>query len=90
MPIDVLLNRIQWDRDFGWAEFSIGYEDRVAAAILVVPLHQVVRIPGDRFSVRIVDGEGVWHRVPLHRIKQVYRNGELIWQRPRCRLFPGA
>jgi uncharacterized protein (UPF0248 family) len=29
-----------------------------------------------------MDEEGVYQRIPLHRVREVYRNGALIWQRP--------
>jgi uncharacterized protein (UPF0248 family) len=82
IPIRTLLNRIRWDQDFANGDFQIGYEDRLAGGIVLVPLHQVLPIPGAHFSVRIVDNEGVPHLVPYHRIKEVYRNGALIWKRP--------
>jgi len=80
-PIHELLNRIRWDKEYANAEFLIGYYDRLEDALFFVPLEQVVQEPGNHFSVRIVDDEGVVHPVPFHRIKAVYRNGELIWKR---------
>ena len=29
----------------------------------------------------IVDRDGALRSIPYHRVKQVFRNGELIWQR---------
>jgi uncharacterized protein (UPF0248 family) len=81
IPIHQLLNRIRWDHEFAQADFRIGYYDRIDNAIIVVPFSQVFQEPGDHFSVHIVDDEGIWHRVPLHRIKQVYRDDDLIWNR---------
>jgi uncharacterized protein (UPF0248 family) len=37
--------------------------------------------PRDPFSFEVVDEEGVAHSIPLHRVREVYRNGELIWHR---------
>lgn len=82
-PVRQLLNRIRWDRQFADAAFRIGYYDRVADTIIVVPLSQVVQEPGDHFAIRVLDHAGVSHLVPYHRIREVYRNGELIWQRGR-------
>jgi uncharacterized protein (UPF0248 family) len=81
MPIRELLNRIRWDKEFAKAEFLIGYYDRLEDALFFVPLKRVVQEPGNHFSVKIMDDEGVVHLVPFHRIKAVYRNGELIWKR---------
>ncbi|BAL25016.1 DUF504 domain-containing protein [Azoarcus sp. KH32C] len=81
-PIHELLSRIRWDPGFGRGKIVIGYYDRVADRIIRVPLNQVSFEPGDRFSCLIADEEGFAHRVPLHRIREVSRNGRLIWQRP--------
>jgi len=29
-----------------------------------------------------MDKDGVYQRIPLHRVREVFCNGELIWQRP--------
>ncbi len=81
IPIHELLNRIRWDRAFGQADFIIGYYDRVADAIVRVPLGEISFKPGDHFSFELYDNEGELHSIPLHRIKQVYRDGQLIWHR---------
>jgi uncharacterized protein (UPF0248 family) len=81
MPIHELLNRIRWDREFGQGEFEVGYLDRVAEEIMRVPLREVSFEPGDHFAFNLTDEEGELHSIPLHRIKQVFRNGALIWQR---------
>ncbi|HYE34685.1 DUF504 domain-containing protein [Methylocaldum sp.] len=81
LPIQDLLNRIRWDEEFGRAEFSIGYYDRVEKTIVVTTLKRI-GFPADRPGVfELADPEGEMHTIPLHRIKVVYRNGELIWQR---------
>jgi uncharacterized protein (UPF0248 family) len=81
MPIHELLNRIKWDKAFGQGEFEIGYHDRIAGGIIRVPLHEVFFEPDDHFAFDLLDDEGELHSIPLHRIKQVFRNGELIWHR---------
>lgn len=81
VPIHELLNRIRWDKEFANADFLIGYYDRLENEIFLIPLAQVFREQGDNFSVKVMDDEGILHMVPFHRIKEVYRNGELIWKR---------
>jgi uncharacterized protein (UPF0248 family) len=81
MPIWELLSRIRWDEEFAKATFRIGYYDRLEERLIIVPLRRVVQQPGDHFSVRIIDDDGVFHMVPLHRIREVYRNGACIWKR---------
>ncbi|HEX2529995.1 MAG TPA: DUF504 domain-containing protein [Burkholderiaceae bacterium] len=41
MPIQELFHRIQWDPEFGKAEFMIGYHDRLAKRIVRVPFQRV-------------------------------------------------
>lgn len=81
IPIEALLNRIRWDKEFAKAEFVLGYDDRMVKTIRLVPLHHVFQEPGDHFFMHVVDEEGQLRTVPLHRIRKVWRNGELIWQR---------
>lgn len=81
MPIRELLSRIRWDEEFGRGEFVIGYYDRVADNIIHVPLSQVCCDAADHFSCQIADAEGESHMVPFHRIREVYKDGALIWQR---------
>jgi uncharacterized protein (UPF0248 family) len=33
-PIQALLHRIEWDPEFGFAKFVVGYYDRVAKAVV--------------------------------------------------------
>ncbi|MDH3392820.1 MAG: DUF504 domain-containing protein [Desulfobulbaceae bacterium] len=82
IPIDQLLSRIRWDEKFAQAEFEIGYYDRLQNDIIRVGLASVLDVGKDRFALHIQDSAGIIHSVPLHRVRQVYRNRELIWQRP--------
>lgn len=82
VPIQQLLQRIRWDPQFGRAEFVIGYYDRLRRSIVRVPFADVQFESGDHFSFTAVEADGSVHPIPLHRIREVYRNGELIWQRP--------
>lgn len=85
ITIRELLNRIRWDREFGQAEFAVGYYDRLEERIIVVPFGAIEFDPEDHFSFRLTDVAGQVHNVPLHRVCAVYRNGECIWERERCR-----
>ncbi|MGH8178986.1 MAG: RNA repair domain-containing protein [Steroidobacter sp.] len=38
--------------------------------------------PESSFSFQLFDPEGRLLSIPLHRIRKVYRDGELIWSRP--------
>jgi uncharacterized protein (UPF0248 family) len=80
-PIQELLDRIRWDASFGAAEFSIGYYDRVERRIIVIPLSRAGFDDAEGDSFRLVDEEGRTVSIPLHRVRQVFRDGELIWSR---------
>lgn len=81
IPIQELLSRIRWDQAFGDAAFEIGYLDRVQHRIVRVPLKELGFADNDHFAFEFYDELGEAHSVPLHRIKQVYRDGKLIWHR---------
>jgi uncharacterized protein (UPF0248 family) len=81
ITIRELLNRIHWDREYGRGDFAIGYFDRLAQRIIVVPLGNVRFQPDDHDSLVLNDAAGEPLAIPLHRVYEVYRNGELIWHR---------
>ena len=83
ITIRELLNRIRWDREYGRGKFTVGYYDRVEGRIILVPLVQVRFDPDDHFSFQLTDAAGEPLSIPLHRVCEVYRNGELIWRRER-------
>jgi uncharacterized protein (UPF0248 family) len=80
-PIHELLNRIHWDPEFGRGQFEIGYYDRMAERIIRVPFNEVTQLPGNNFCFHIFDEDGISHSIPLHRVREVYKDGELIWKR---------
>lgn len=80
-PIHELLNRIHWDKDFARADFIIGFYDRVEKHIIQKSMKEVCFDKNDHYFFYFYDDEGEEHSVPLHRIKEVFRNGELIWHR---------
>ncbi len=81
MPIQDLLHRIRWDREFGQARFELGYYDRVGKTLVRVPLGSIAFPTGEKFFLEITAPSGEIQTIPLHRVHAVWRNGELIWQR---------
>jgi len=79
-PIHELLARIRWDPDFGRGKFVLGFLDRVDHRIHRVRLSEVRVLPAHE-GFEFVDAGGVAHAVPLHRIKEVWKDDELIWHR---------
>jgi uncharacterized protein (UPF0248 family) len=81
IPIHEVLSRIRWDRQFGEGDFVIGYYDRVEDAVIRVPMRELFFRPDNHSAFDLIDRDGVLHSVPLHRIREVYRNDKLIWHR---------
>ncbi len=81
MPIQDLLHRILWDQEFGRGEFVIGYYDRIEHDLILVPFKEIAFPKGSPGIFELIDHEGTAHTIPLHRIREVYKNGELIWRR---------
>jgi len=46
-----------------------------------VPFLQIAFPKDAPGSFELVDQEGQTHTIPLHRVKAVFKNGELIWHR---------
>lgn len=82
LAIRELLSRVRHDPAFGAAEFALGCFDRVSGRVERIPLGRVRLTPGDRFAFEVLDGDGPPRRIPFHRVREVYRNGECIWSRP--------
>jgi uncharacterized protein (UPF0248 family) len=81
IPIRALLDRVRWDPEFSKSEFAVGYYDRIAGGIVKVPFRRIHFAPGERFSFDAVEDDGSVHAVPLHRVREVWRDGKLIWHR---------
>jgi len=80
-PVRDLLNRIRWDAEFSAGKFDIGYFDRVEGRIIRVSMSEVSFPEHDHAAFEFIDSDGVSHHVPLHRVREVFKNGVLIWQR---------
>jgi uncharacterized protein (UPF0248 family) len=82
IPIHELLNRIRWDPEFAKAAFELGYYDRTENRIIMVPLKEVTFPTENPSTFELMDPEGQVHRVPFHRVREVYKNAQRIWHRP--------
>ncbi len=80
-PLHELLNRVRWDPAFGSAAFELGYYDRVRDELIFIALERTSfeRTDSDTFSIEDANGQRI--SIPFHRVKQVRRNGEVIWSR---------
>ena len=81
IPIQDLLHRIQWDPAFGTGVFEIAYVDRVAGRVVRVPFGAARLRGGRRPVLTVVSDDGADVTIPLHRVREVWRDGEVIWVR---------
>jgi len=81
LPIDKLLSRMRWDPAFRAGRFEIGYYDRRQNRILRVAFGDVRLSPAKPRMLELYDAEGILHCIPLHRVRRVYRDGRVIWER---------
>jgi uncharacterized protein (UPF0248 family) len=79
--IKEFLSRIRWDPLFGQGRFVVGYEDHVSGGIVRVPFSEIRLEGGDHFSFSLVDGQGIERTIPFHRVREVLRDGVVIWHR---------
>lgn len=86
-PIHELLSRIRWDKEFGQGHFEIGYFDRYEKVVHRVALQKVAFPEDQRHTLEVVDESGQARRIPFHRVREVVKDGHVIWQRP---LEPGC
>ena len=76
--IKSLLNQLKWDKKLDSSEFSFFYLDRISQKLIEIKYDNIKRIE-DNIIVLERDGEETF--IPLHRIKQVKKKGELVWKR---------
>lgn len=81
IPIHKLLQRIRWDPRFRVGRFEIGYYDRLQRRILVVPFEAIEFPASSPLIFELYDAEGEYHRIPFHRVRRVWRDGRIIWER---------
>jgi uncharacterized protein (UPF0248 family) len=83
-PLRELLSRIKWDPEFSKGTFTLGYYDRIAGHERIVAFTSITLDSGAR-SFSVCGDEGEIVRIPLHRVRSVYKDGAPIWQRPLLR-----
>ncbi|MCU0588069.1 MAG: DUF504 domain-containing protein [Syntrophobacteraceae bacterium] len=81
LPIRELLSRIRWDPALGSSAFEIGYVDHLRRETVRIPFRSMRMEPGNRFFFDMEDEDGNIRSIPLHGIREVYRDGALIWKR---------
>jgi uncharacterized protein (UPF0248 family) len=79
--IKELLNRIRCDPEYGRGRFFVGFENHVAVGIVRVPFAAIRPEGEDGFSFSLVDEHGNERTIPYHRVREVLRDGAVIWHR---------
>lgn len=81
LPIHKLLSQLRWDPRYRSGRYVLGYYDRVVRRVLHVPF-ALIRFPTDApREFDLWDEYGAHHRIPFHRVRQVFRDRRLLWER---------
>jgi len=78
MRIIDLLNKIKWDKNLNKDCFSIIYFDRVNNNEIEINYNKIKKIEG---NFMVIEKDLEESNIPLHRIKKIMKNKEVIWQR---------
>jgi len=81
IPIQDVLHRIQWDPAWRGRCFELGYLDRLVGTIVRVPAGDLHLDAGRPPALTLHDAAGSAVRIPLHRVRVVWRDGEVFWKR---------
>lgn len=76
-PIKNLLNKIKWDKREKPEQYTIFYFDRILKKLIKIPYIKIKRLEG---SFMVLNNEEK-SNIPMHRIKKVTKNNEVVWER---------
>jgi len=77
-PIKNLLNKIKWDKRENPEHYSIHYFDRISRKLIKLDYIDIKRFE-DNFIIIERNIEEV--NIPMHRIREVRKNNEIVWKR---------
>ncbi len=75
-PVQDVLNQIKWDKRLHPEEYTIEYLD--FGKLVSIPYTSIKELEG-AFMIVVKNGEEI--PIPLHRIRIIKKNGEVVWQR---------
>ena len=78
ISIHELLNKIKWDKNLTPEEYKLYYLDRITNSLKEIKFAQIKEL--NVFSL-IVEKNNNDIDIPLHRIKEVRKEGKIIWKR---------
>ena len=74
-----IINKIKWDPNIKDKDsYSLFYLDRITKRLVEIRFNQIKNIEG---SFLIVDYEDETKEIPMHRIKKIMKDKEVIFQR---------
>ena len=76
-PIQHLLNKIKWDKRENPQDYQIFYHDRILNKLIRIPYTKIKKIEGSFMVLDNVDETNI----PLHRIKKVMKNNQIVLER---------
>ena len=93
VPIHQLLARIEWDPHYARGAIEIAYLDRRKTGLVRVALERI--LARSAFGFEAEQEDGTVQSIPYHRVREVRRDGVVIWSRLAPRLgkvsrAPGA
>jgi len=56
---------------------------RIRKTLVRLPLERIRLSAQDRFGFEAMEEDGSAHSVPYHRVRAVWRDGELVWSREK-------
>jgi uncharacterized protein (UPF0248 family) len=78
MPIQELFNKLKWDPNENPFTYSFFYLDRVAKKLREVKYKDIAEVKDGFMTIVREERET---EIPLHRIRIVKREGEVVWER---------
>jgi uncharacterized protein (UPF0248 family) len=81
MPILKMLNKIKWSPNETWAEHELTYYNRITKKEIKTNFENITDVIDG--LILIYDEECFQKQIPSHRIRKIYKKGELIWQRKK-------
>lgn len=73
-----LISKIKFDKRENPADYDFFYLDRINHKKVKINFKDILRVEGEMF---VIEKNNFETEIPLHRIRQVTKNGEIIWQR---------
>lgn len=89
-PINELLNHIRWDAEFGRASFVLGYVDQDSDSVRYLALSDVRPDARNPSLLDVVDDRGARITIPFNRVRELLRDGEVIWRERRRHTVRGV